>query len=196
MTAIAVPAGMVAPSRARHTVGWWAMVWTIATEACLFVYLLFSFVWLGAQQRGPWPPQGPLSLTLALPNTAILIASSFAYMWGERGIRRGSQMQLRAGLFLTFALGVAFATIQAIEWHNQPFTAQSDAFGSLFFTITGFHGAHVIVGLLLNLAVQIWAWRGTFTAERHLAVTNAGLYWHFVDIVWLFVFTTIYILPR
>ena len=76
-------------------------------------------------------------------------------------------------------------------------TAQSDVFGSLVLhTVTGFHGAHVIVGLLFNLAVQIWAWRGTFTAERHLAVSNAGLYWHFVDVVWLFVFATIYLLPR
>jgi heme/copper-type cytochrome/quinol oxidase subunit 3 len=172
------------------------MVWTIATEACLFVYLLFSFVYLGAQQRGPWPPQGPLSLSLALPNTAILLLSSGVYMWGERGIRRGSQTQLRVGLLLTFALGAVFAVIQGIEWHSQSFTAQSDAFGSLFFTITGFHGAHVIVGLLLNAVVQIWAWRGTFTADRHLAVTNAGLYWHFVDIAWLFVFATLYLSPR
>jgi heme/copper-type cytochrome/quinol oxidase subunit 3 len=196
MTALAMHPVAGVPEEGRHTVGWWAMVWTIATEACLFVYLLFSFIWLGAQQNGPWPPHGPLSLTLALPNTVILIASSFAYRWGERGIRRGNQGRLRAGLFLAFALGVIFAVIQGIEWSHQPFTARSDAFGSLFFTITGFHGAHVIVGLLFNLAVQIWAWRGTFTARRHLAVTNAGLYWHFVDIVWLFVFTTIYVLPR
>jgi heme/copper-type cytochrome/quinol oxidase subunit 3 len=196
VTAFAMPAGTRVPARARHTVGWWAMVWTIATEACLFVYLLFSFIWLGTQQRGPWPPHGPLSLTLALPNTVILIVSSLAYIWGERGIRKGSQSQLRAGLFLAFALGVVFAIVQGVEWSHQTFAAQSDVFGSLFFTITGFHGAHVIVGLLFNLAVQIWAWRGTFTAERHLAVTNAGLYWHFVDIVWLFVFTTIYLLPR
>jgi len=66
----------------------------------------------------------------------------------------------------------------------------------LFYTITGFHGAHVIVGLLLNLAVQVWAWRGDFTRERHLAVTNAGMYWHFVDVVWLFVFATFYLSPR
>jgi len=123
VTAAAIPVPMAAASSVRrHTVGWWAMVWTIATEACLFVYLLFSFVYLGTQQRGPWPPQGPLSLTLALPNTAILIASSFTYMWAERGIRRGNQRQLRVGLLVTFTLGTVFACLQAIEWRGQPFT--------------------------------------------------------------------------
>ena len=93
-------------------------------------------------------------------------------------------------------LGLIFIIIQGIEWSNQPFGARDGAFGSLFYTITGFHGAHVVVGLLMNILVQIWAARGTFTRESHLAVTNAGMYWHFVDVVWLFVFASLYISPR
>jgi heme/copper-type cytochrome/quinol oxidase subunit 3 len=93
-------------------------------------------------------------------------------------------------------VGLIFIIIQGIEWSNQPFGARDGAFGSLFYTITGFHGAHVVVGLLMNILVQIWAARGTFTRESHLAVTNAGMYWHFVDVVWLFVFASLYISPR
>jgi len=176
--------------------GWWAMVWTIATEAALFAFLLFSFFYLGSQSRSAWPPTGPLALKLSLPNTIILILSSIAYRWGERGIRAGNRARLRAGLAIAFVLGLIFIIIQGIEWSNQPFGARDGAFGSLFYTITGFHGAHVVVGLLMNMLVQIWAARGTFTRESHLAVTNAGMYWHFVDIVWLFVFASLYISPR
>jgi heme/copper-type cytochrome/quinol oxidase subunit 3 len=176
--------------------GWWAMVWTIATEAALFAFLLFSFFYLGSQSRSPWPPSGPLALKLSLPNTIILILSSIAYAWGERGIRAGDRARLRLGLAIAFILGLIFIIIQGIEWSNQPFGARDGAFGSLFYTITGFHGAHVVVGLLMNMLVQIWAARGTFTRESHLAVTNAGMYWHFVDIVWLFVFASLYVSPR
>ncbi|HKB55633.1 MAG TPA: cytochrome c oxidase subunit 3 [Ramlibacter sp.] len=176
--------------------GWWAMVWTIATEAALFAFLLFSFFYLGSQSRSAWPPDGPLKLTLSLPNTIILILSSVAYMWGERGIRAGNRARLRAGLLIAFVLGLIFIIIQGIEWSNQPFGARDQAFGSLFYTITGFHGAHVVVGLLMNVLVQIWAARGAFDRKSHLAVTNAGMYWHFVDIVWLFVFASLYISPR
>ena len=182
----------------QRSPGWWAMVWTIVTEAFLFAFLLFAYCYLRSTTLGPWPSTGPLSLKLALPNTLLLLLSSGAYVWGEHGIRSGRIGQLRAGLLATFVLGAVFAAIQALEWRQLPFTAQTDAFGSVFYTITGFHGAHVIVGLLMNLVVQAWAWRRRepFTAARHLAVTNAGLYWHFVDIVWLVVFTTLYLSPR
>ena len=78
----------------------------------------------------------------------------------------------------------------------ETFTPATDAYGSLFFTITGFHGAHVFVGLLMNAVIQIWAWRGQFTARRHVAVSNVVLYWHFVDVVWIFVFISLYLTPR
>ncbi len=196
MTARAMPTALPIGNGVPRSPGWWALIWTIATEACLFAYLLFSYYYLASQARGPWPSTGPLSLTLAIPQTCLLVASSVVYWWGEKGIERGDQGRLRLGLLVTFIMGVVFLILEGLDWNNQPFTAKTDAFGSLYYTITGFHGAHVIVGLLLNLIVQIWAWRGTFTRERHLAVTNAGMYWHFVDVVWLFVFTTFYLTPR
>ena len=189
---VRLPYGNSAP----RSIGWWALVWTIVTEGALFAYLLFSYYYLAAQARGPWPATGPLDLSFMIPATGILIASSLTFWWGERGIKHGNLRRLRVGLLVTFVLGVIFLILEATDWRAQPFTAQTDAFGSLFYSVTGFHGAHVIVGLLINVVVQIWAWRGSVTEDRHLAVTNAGLYWHFVDVVWLFVFTTFYLTPR
>ena len=175
--------------------GWWAMVLIIVTEGMLFAYLLFSYFYLGSMTIGPFPSDGPPKLELALPNTIILLVSSGTMYWAERGIRAGNQTRLRVGMLITLVLGIVFLTIQGIEYSHKSFTLQTNAYSGLFFTITGFHGAHVFVGLLLNIAVQTWAWRGWFTAERHLAVTNAALYWHFVDGVWLVVFFSLYITP-
>jgi heme/copper-type cytochrome/quinol oxidase subunit 3 len=180
----------------RRNPGWWAMVLIITTEAMLFAYLLFAYFYLGSMSNTPWPPSGPPELKLVVPNTIILLASSGTMWWGESGIRQGSQLRLRLGMLVTLLLGAAFLVIQGIEYSKKDFALQSNAYGSLFFTITGFHGAHVFVGLLFNVVVQIRAWLGHFTAERHLAVTNASMYWHFVDAVWLVVFTTLYLVPH
>jgi heme/copper-type cytochrome/quinol oxidase subunit 3 len=181
---------------ARRNPGWWAMVLIITTEAMLFAYLLFAYFYLGSMANTPWPPGGAPELKLALPNTIILLVSSGTMWWAESGIREGSQLRLRLGMLLTLLLGIAFLAIQGIEYSKKDFTLQSNAYGSLFFTITGFHGAHVFVGLLFNVVVQLRAWLGHFTVDRHLAVTNAALYWHFVDVVWLVVFTTLYLVPH
>jgi heme/copper-type cytochrome/quinol oxidase subunit 3 len=183
------------PSREGNP-GWWVMILVIGTEAMLFAYLLFSYFYLASMSRGAFPPGGVPELRLSAPNTVILLASSATMYWGERGIREGNERRLRIGMLITLVLGIIFLTIQGIEYSRKPFTLSTNAYGSLFFTITGFHGAHVFVGLLMNVVVQIWAWRGWFTRERHLAVTNVATYWHFVDAVWLVVFTTLYITPR
>ena len=176
--------------------GAWGMILLIVTEASLFVYLLFSYFYLGSMARGIWPPSGPPELRLALPNTFILLASSGTMWWAESGIRRGGQGRLRAGLLLTLALGIVFLAIQLVEYGGQHFTPRTNAYGSLFYTITGFHGAHVAVGLLMILVISVRAWLGHFSARRHLAVTNVTWYWHFVDVVWLVVFTSLYLSPR
>ncbi len=176
--------------------GRWAMRLLVLTEACFFASLLFSY-WYLASIAPRWPPPGrQAALTIALPNTLILLASSGTLLWGEAGIRRGDRRRLQHGLLATFVLGAVFIALQGLEYSRQHFTLQSGVYGSLFFTITGFHGAHVIVGLLMNLVVQGWLWRGAFNQERHGFVSNVALYWHFVDVVWLFVFTCLYILPR
>ena len=189
--ALAIP---YAPE-AAHASGRWGMRLLIATESSFFAYLLFSYFYLGSMAPA-WPPDGPPSLTVAGPDTVILLSSSVTLWWAERGIARGAQTRLRAGLLITFVLGAVFIALQAWEWSQKTFTPQTSAYGSLYFTVTGFHGAHVAAGLLMNLVVQVWAWRGLFTRDRHALVSNAALYWHFVDAVWVVVFTSLYLVPR
>jgi heme/copper-type cytochrome/quinol oxidase subunit 3 len=176
--------------------GRWGMKLLIATEASFFAYLLFSYFYLASVARGAFPPDGAPALQLALPNTAILIVSSATMWWAEAGIRNGRQGRLRLGLLTTLVLGIIFLVIQALEYSHKTFTPASNAYGSLFFTITGFHGAHVFAGLVMNVVIQVRAWLGHFTPRRHLAVSNVALYWHFVDVVWIVVFGALYLTPR
>ena len=174
--------------------GWWGMCCLIATEAALFAYLLFSYFYLGSQSHGGWVPELP-RLNVALPNTLLLIASSFVLNWGERGVRQGERGRLLTGLGLTVLLGLVFVGLQALEWHNKPFGLGDNAYASSYFITTGFHMLHVIGGLVMLAVLLLWASAGKFSAERHAAVSIGSLYWHFVDIVWLCVFSAFYLLP-
>jgi heme/copper-type cytochrome/quinol oxidase subunit 3 len=194
MTAIA--RDLPAPRRATLSPGAWGMLLLIATEGSLFGYLLFSYFYLGSLSRGPWPPDGPPDLHLVVPNTLVLLLSSATMAWGESGIRRGREARLRWGLALTLVLGAAFLVVQGIEYHAQHFGPTANAYASEFYTITGFHGAHVAVGLLMIAVVGARALLAHFTAARHEAVTNVAWYWHFVDAVWLAVFTSLYLAPH
>lgn len=167
----------------------------IATEAALFTYLLFSYFYLASQSHGGWVPEVP-KLRVALTNTVILITSSFVLYWGERGIRQGRRVRLLIGLGASFALGCVFVALQLYEWHGKKFSLSSDAYASSYFVTTGFHMAHVVGGLLIIAALFLWTAMGKFDADRHAAVSIGGLYWHFVDAVWLAVFATFYLLPR
>jgi heme/copper-type cytochrome/quinol oxidase subunit 3 len=100
------------------------------------------------------------------------------------------------GVGAAVALGILFLALQAVEYGREHASATHDAYGSLFYTITGFHGAHVLVGLVMLVVVLVRALKGHFAAGRHEAVSNAALYWHFVDAVWLAVFTSLYVTPH
>jgi heme/copper-type cytochrome/quinol oxidase subunit 3 len=181
-------------SMGRRASGWWGMWCLIATEAALFSYLLFSYFYLASQSHGGWLPGMP-KLRLALPNTLILIASSFVLRWGETGIRKGSRARLLMGLGGAFLLGCVFAALQTLEWKAKTFYLSDSAYASSYFITTGFHMAHVLGGLMALAILFLWAALGKFDAQRHAAVTIGGLYWHFVDVVWLAVFATFYVLP-
>ncbi|MDB5396888.1 MAG: putative cytochrome c oxidase subunit [Rhodospirillales bacterium] len=186
-----VPVGSIR----RRGVGWWGVMMLITTEASLFVYLLFSFYYFALQTPGEFLPRHPPSLSLSLPNTAILLLSSFAVWWGDVGVRRGRQRQLVVGLAIALLLGIAFVTIQLFEWRQQSFTLRSSEYGSLFFTITGFHMAHVVAGLLILVSLLVWSALGYFAGRRSAPILIGGVYWHFVDAVWLVVFFTFYLTP-
>jgi heme/copper-type cytochrome/quinol oxidase subunit 3 len=179
----------------RRASGWYGLLLVIGTEAALFAYLLFSYFFLASQARGLWPPHGVPSLRIAAPNTVVLLASSAVAWWGQAGIEGGDRRRLLVGLGLTFLLGTLFAALQIVEWRDQPFSAAGDTYGSLYFTITGVHVTHVAVGLLMLACLALWGLQGRFTARRHLHVKIGVWYWHFVDVVWLAVFSTFYLSP-
>ncbi|MEO7087110.1 MAG: cbb3-type cytochrome c oxidase subunit I, partial [Gemmatimonadaceae bacterium] len=179
-----------------HPPGQWAMALLIVTEASLFAYLLFSYFYLGVRSPSHWPPFGAPALRIAIPNTAILLSSSGALYWAERRLAANDVARAKWGLMLTMLLGALFLCFQGAEYARTPFTPQSNAYGSAFFTITGLHGSHVFVGLLLLGVVLTMLWRGKLSSERRHFLSNAALYWHFVDAVWIAVFASLYLVPR
>jgi heme/copper-type cytochrome/quinol oxidase subunit 3 len=178
-----------------RALGWWGMVSVIATEGAFFAYLLFAYFYLASMAREAWPAEGAPALRLALPNTVILLASSGAMWLAERGMRTGSAFRLRIGLAATLLLGMAFLVIQEVEFSQQSFGPGRDAYGGLFFTILGFHAAHVLAGVVVVAFSAVLAWRRDDRSAR-VTLHNAAMYWHFVDAVWLAVFTTFYLSPR
>jgi heme/copper-type cytochrome/quinol oxidase subunit 3 len=187
-------------SAASRSPAWWGMLLLIATEATLFALLLVSYFYERFEAVGPWPPDGIAEPKLLVPAvmTALLMASSVPAYLADTSIRRGEVERLRLYLASTLVLGAAFLGLQAWEYSDEldVLRPQTNAYGSLFYTVTGLHGAHVIVGLFLLGWVLAWALRGRYGADRHLAVEISSLYWHFVHVVWLFVFLSLYLSPR
>lgn len=179
--------------------GWWGMVCLISTESMLFAALIASYFYVRFKTGPVWPPDGIAAPKLELPliMTAILLSSSIPVHIAERGIQRGNQGRLRVGLAIGFLLGASFSGLQAFEYAEtlKEFTPTTNAYGSLFYTVTGFHGSHVLVGLMFNAWTQIRAWGGAFDQHRHVTVQNFAMYWHFVDVVWIFVLSSIYLSP-
>jgi cytochrome c oxidase subunit III len=168
------------------------MVLFLISETFLFGSLFWAYYYLRGATPG-WPPQHP-SATLPVTNTILLIVSSISLWWSGRAIRIGQEKGLLAGLIITFLLGCAFLGITAWEWTHESFRPWSNAYGSIFFTMTGFHALHIFGGVTLLLALIARSARHRFSSENHLAVNIISLYWHFVDLIWIFVFLTIFII--
>jgi heme/copper-type cytochrome/quinol oxidase subunit 3 len=187
-------------SPSGHTPGWWGMVLFVTTEATLFATLLGSYFYIRFQYGPQWPPPGieKPELTKPLIMTAILLPSSLPVIWAERGIRKGQRWRLRLGLLATLLMGSAFLALQATEYASKlkKFTITSNVYGSLFYAITGFHGTHVTVGLLMVAWLLAAALRGSFGSRRHERVRLTAIYWHFVDLVWIGILFTVYLSTR
>jgi heme/copper-type cytochrome/quinol oxidase subunit 3 len=176
------------------------MVWLIATESTLFAILIATYFYI--RFRHPeWPLDHiePPKLELPLIMTVILWSSCIPVHIAEKGIEHGNQGRLKGGLALGWILGAVFLFITiAVEWPEtlHHFNPRTNAYGSMFFTITGFHMSHVVVGLSVSLWTQARAWGGAFDEKKHVSVQNFAMYWHFVDIVWLFVLLSVYVSPH
>ena len=192
----ATPDTLPLEGKGLRSAAWWGTLCLIATEAILFVYLIFSYAYLGSQSQGAWPPDGAPSLMLAGPDTILLLASSLVLQWGVRAFdRRRARGILRLAIAATFLMGAAFVAVQGLEWHNKPFKFGANAYSSIYFTLTGIHMAHVVVGLVILASLLVWSLMNRL-GGRHQHLMIGTLYWHFVDAVWIVVFTTIYLVPR
>ncbi len=127
-------------------------------------------------------------------NTAILVASSFTMHWALVSAKRNRRLGLIVGLALTLAMGLTFLALQMREYHNLGFVPSDGAFPSTFFALTGLHGMHVFVGATLLTIALVRSIRGHYSPDAHLGLEVTGLYWHFVDVVWIFLFTVVYLL--
>jgi cytochrome c oxidase subunit III len=195
MTIVATPGVTTTVERGRgRPVGWWGMVVLIATEATIFLALLASYFFLRASSP-EWPQGGiePPELFRISIFTVVLLGSSLPLFWGEAGIKRGNVPILRVALFVSFAMGLAFMINQILEFRELGFSIHDNAYASIFLVTTGLHGLHVLGGLAISAVVQLKAALGRFTAQRHLTVEIFALYWHFVDVVWIFVFSSLYL---
>ncbi len=179
----------------RRSSGWYGILCVIATEGALFGYLLFSYFYCAVQFPPSWSPQPHPPFTYALPATLVMLLSSAAIWWGERSLMRRALMQHRIGLALGIGLGIVFLVLEGLDWASKPFSLTSGLYGSLYFTITGFDAVHLAVGIIGLLAVLIWSGLGYFDRRHDAPVVIVSAYWHFVTVVWIAIFVTLYVTP-
>jgi cytochrome c oxidase subunit III len=169
------------------------MVFFLISEAFLFGSLFWTYYYLRAQNP-VWPPAGvQLDFNLAVVNTVVLLASSGTIWWSGRAIRKGNNRGLALGLSITLLLAITFLGITIFEWTYEDFRPWTSAYGSIFYTLTGFHALHVFGGVMIMLALLARTLKRRFSSRNLQAVEVGSLYWHFVDFIWLLVFTTLFI---
>ena len=171
------------------------MLLFIISEIMIFGAFFTAYFFIRVVGGAEWPAEGDhLPKLIAGFNTAIRISSSFTIHYAQEAIRKDNRLGLQLGMVTTFMLGLTFLFIQINEYVHIGFSPADSAQGSIFYGLTGLHGAHVFVGLTLLAMVTVRAFRGHFTPEEHRGVEVPGIYWHFVDIMWVVVYTTVYIL--
>nr|UZN44931.1 cytochrome c oxidase subunit III [Timanthes sp. f ZQH-2022] len=177
----------------------WGMILFIVSEVFFFISFFWAFFHSSLSpsiELGTiWPPSGiqPFNpLQIPLLNTAILLASGITVTWAHHSLMEGNISQTTQGLSLTILLGIYFSILQAYEYIEAPFTIADASYGSSFFMATGFHGLHVIIGTTFLLVCLCRHACHHFSANHHFGFEAAAWYWHFVDVVWLFLYVSIY----
>ncbi|QXX74453.1 cytochrome c oxidase subunit 3 [Methylovirgula sp. HY1] len=186
----------------------YGMILFIASEVMFFVAWFWAFfdasLFSGdkieyaryAFTGGHWPPKGIEAIDpwhLPLLNTLILLTSGTTVTWAHHALLHDDRAGLKKGLILTILLGISFTCIQAYEYVHAPFAFKGSIYGATFFMATGFHGFHVIIGTIFLSVCLLRAFLGQFSPKQHLGFEFAAWYWHFVDVVWLFLFCCIYV---
>ncbi len=174
----------------------YGMMLFIASEVMFFLAFFWAYFDFALYPRtGEWPPEGietfdPFDLPLL--NTLVLLLSGTTVTWAHAALLDNDRKNLLLGLGLTILLGIGFTALQAIEYSHAAFGFTEGAYPSTFYMATGFHGFHVIVGTIFLIVCWFRAYAGHFTPEQHFGFEAAAWYWHFVDVVWLFLFVCIY----
>jgi len=180
--------------------GWWGTVLFLLTDVAVFAAMLASYFYLRFAANSEWPPAGIEVPKLLKPAilTVLLVPSSIPLIWADLGIKKGQRGRLIAGVSLTFLMGAAFLGVQYTEYAEKlkEYGPSSNAYGSLFYLITGWHGFHVLVGLLGLAFVLAAAISGRITKHHHARVRMIALFWHTVDAVWIAIVATVYLSPH
>ena len=175
------------------------MMWLFLGSECLFFGALIAtyFRYRGQSLVGPYP-QDVYDIPYTSVSSFVLLMSSLTMVLALAAIRRGDQRGLRTWLLATALLGATFVGGQVFEFttfYHEGLSLQQNLFGSSFFVLTGFHGAHVTIGVITLLSLFATSLRGRLRQEDSLNVELAGLYWHFVDVVWIVIVTLVYLVP-
>jgi cytochrome c oxidase subunit 3 len=172
------------------------MLLFIISEIMLFGAFFTAYFFIRVVGEAQWFPFDGWELPklIAGVNTAVLVSSSFTMHWALEGARRGNRRAMQVGLLTTALLGATFLSVQVNEYVHVGFSPQDNAQGTIFYGLTGLHGAHVAVGLTLLVFATLRAFRGHFTPKEHLGVEVPGIYWHFVDVMWIIVYSTVYLI--
>ena len=172
------------------------MLLFIISEVMLFGAFFTAYFFIRVVGEAQWFPINGVELPVLIAgiNTAILLSSSFTMHWALEGARNENRRAMQVGLLTTFMLGLTFLSIQINEYVHLGFALHDNAQGTIFYGLTGLHGAHVFVGLTLLAFATTRAFRGHFTAKEHRGVEVPGIYWHFVDVMWIFVYSSLYLL--
>ncbi len=171
------------------------MLLFIISEIMVFGAFFTAYFFIRVVGGAEWPAEGDhLPKLIAGVNTAILVSSSLTMHWALESVKSDNRRGLQAGMLTTFLLGSTFLFVQINEYVHVGFAPQDSAQGTIFYGLTGLHGAHVFIGLTLLAVVTLRAFRGHFSSAEHHGVEVPGIYWHFVDVMWIVVYTTVYII--
>lgn len=171
------------------------MLLFIVSELMLFGAFFTAYFFIRVVNKDPWPPGGEdLPVSIAIVNSAVLLSSSLTMHWTLVAAQKNNRWGMKAGIITTMLLGITFLATQINEYVHLGFSPQTNAGGSVFYGLTGLHGAHVLIGLILLTMVAVRIFKGHFSPESHRGLEIPGIYWHFVDGMWIIVFTTLYVL--
>jgi len=202
---LTITAGTRASAERGPTPGQWGLIAFLGSEVAFFSTLIVAYLAFYGRDHQPGGLGGPtplsaLSLSLVIGTTICLLSSSLTVHLADRSIRKGANGAFRLFWALTILLGTAFLAGTAWEWYElitkQKLTISRNLFGSSFYTLVGFHAFHVTVGVIVMSLIWFLSLAGEMTEKTHGSVVLVSWYWHFVDVVWIIVFTVVYLLPR